>query len=139
VTNDILIVEDDADLAEVMESVLVSAGYEVRTAGDGIEALAKVDADVPALILLDMCLPRMDGWEFARVLRQRVTAPVPIVVVTAAEHARQRGAEIGASDTLAKPFSLDALRSVVMKYARSNGTAGTPRAGIGAPKISGST
>ena len=115
-TPDVLVVEDDGDLAEVMTIALVGAGYGVRTAGDGLDALAKIQERVPALILLDMCMPRMDGWDFARELRRRQVVSVPIVVVTAAEHARQRGTEIGAQDVLSKPFSLEALRGVVAKH-----------------------
>jgi DNA-binding response OmpR family regulator len=58
----------------------------------------------------------MDGWDFARTFRSRYGDSVPIVVVTAAEHARQRGAEVPAQDVLSKPFNLDALRAIVAKH-----------------------
>jgi DNA-binding response OmpR family regulator len=116
-TRPILIVEDDPDLADVMEAALLAAGYEVRIACDGLDALAKVQQQMPQLILLDMCMPRMDGWEFAAAFSQRHGDRVPIVVVTAAEQARQRGAMIGARDVLAKPFSLAALCEIVTKHA----------------------
>jgi CheY-like chemotaxis protein len=112
----ILVVEDDVDLAEVMELALAGAGYSVRTAHDGIDALRQVQRGIPALILLDMCMPGMDGWDFARTFRSRYGDSVPIVVVTAAEHARQRGAEVPAQGVLSKPFNLDALRAIVAKH-----------------------
>lgn len=115
---DILIVEDDGDLAEVMEGALLAAGYDVRTATDGTEALAMIEESVPSLILLDMCMPKMNGWEFAHAFRKHYSSSsVPIVVVTAAEHARRRHTEIGARDVLPKPFSLDTLCRVVKKHA----------------------
>jgi DNA-binding response OmpR family regulator len=120
----ILMVEDDTDLAEVMELALVGAGYKVRTAHDGIEALRQVQRGIPALILLDMCMPGMDGWDFARAFRSRYGDGVPIVVVTAAEHARRRGAEVPAQGVLSKPFNLDALRAVVAKHLGARLTAG---------------
>lgn len=67
----------------------------------------------PQLILLDMRMPVMDGWTFARVLRERYGRRIPVVVVTAAEDSELRAAEVGADSHLGKPFELDQLYDVV--------------------------
>ena len=109
----VLVVEDDPDLVALMEVILQDAGYRVATAADGYEALQRVEAEMPALILLDMRMPRMNGWEFAEEFRARWGRACPIVVVTAAENARLRAEEIGAEGWLEKPFDLeDVLRAV---------------------------
>ena len=103
----VLVVEDDPDLMSLMAEIVESAGYRVASASDGVEALEQVARGMPDIILLDMRMPRMNGWEFAREFRSRHGHACPIVVVTAAENARQRAEEIGAEGWLAKPFDLD--------------------------------
>ena len=115
---DVLVVEDDPDLAALLEMILVDAGYGVRTAGDGAQALERVAEGMPAVILLDMRMPVMNGWEFAREFRARHGRAAPIVVVTAAENAQLRAQEIGAEDWLEKPFDLDAVLAAVARLAR---------------------
>ena len=100
-------VEDDPDLLSLVEMILADAGYRVRTAAEGGAALARVAEEMPGLIFLDMRMPGMNGWEFAREFRARHGRAAPIVVVTAAENARARAEEIGADGWLAKPFELD--------------------------------
>ncbi len=108
----ILVVEDDPDLLALEEMILTDAGYPVRTASDGRAALARVADEMPALVLLDMRMPGMNGWDFAREFRARHGRAAPIVVVTAAENARARAEEIGAEGWLAKPFEIgDVLRA----------------------------
>jgi CheY-like chemotaxis protein len=102
----ILVVEDDPDLLSLMEMILQGDGFRVRTARDGREALARVAEEMPGLVFLDMRMPGMNGWEFAREFRDRHGAGCPIVVVTAAEDARKRAEEIAAQGWLAKPFEI---------------------------------
>jgi CheY-like chemotaxis protein len=116
VTASVLVVEDDPDLATLLELVLADGGYRVRTAGHGLEALARVGEEMPGLILLDMRMPIMNGWEFARELRARHGRACPIVVVTAAENAAQRAAEVGADGWLAKPFDIDDVLAAVARH-----------------------
>jgi CheY-like chemotaxis protein len=112
VSASILVVEDDPDLLALVEMILRDAGYPVRTAPEGRTALARVAEEMPALVFLDMRMPVMNGWEFAREFRARYGRAAPIVVVTAAENAEGRAAEIGAEGWLAKPFDLeDVLRA----------------------------
>jgi DNA-binding response OmpR family regulator len=119
---DVLVVEDDADLAALVAMILDDAGFTVRSAPDGRQALACVAERMPALILLDMRMPVMNGWEFAREFQARHGRAAPIVVVTAAENARLRAEEIGADGWLEKPFELEDVVAVAARFARR----GTP-------------
>jgi CheY-like chemotaxis protein len=110
---DVLVVEDDADLAALVEMILADAGYPVRTAAEGAQALARVEERMPGVILLDMRMPVMNGWEFARAFADRYGRAAPIVVVTAAENARARAEEVGADGWIEKPFDLQAVIDVV--------------------------
>lgn len=112
----VLVVEDDPDLLSLMELVLSQAGHRVRTAPEGAAALARVAEELPGLIFLDMRMPGMNGWEFAREFRARHGRACPIVVVTAAENARERAEEIGADGWLAKPFDLDDVLQVAERH-----------------------
>ncbi|MDA8219052.1 MAG: response regulator, partial [Dehalococcoidales bacterium] len=103
--------------------VLEAEGYQVRTACDGCEGLAAIEKTLPALVLLDMKMPVMDGWEFARELHARYDHRVPIVVFTAAADAGRRVAEVGAVDWVGKPFDLDALVAVVRRTVDEAGVA----------------
>jgi len=110
---DVLVVDDDPDLVEIMLFLLIEAGYAARSASNGKQALEEVLARKPGVVLLDMNMPVMDGRQCARELRTRYGSSIPIVAVTAAEHARRCGDEIGADDVVAKPFDPDQLVAVV--------------------------
>jgi CheY-like chemotaxis protein len=112
----LLLVEDDDGVRDMMEMVLDSEGYEVVTATNGHAALAVLDAEPPDLILLDMRMPEMDGWEFARRYAQLPGPKPPIIVVTAAQDASRRAAEIAAHGYLAKPFGIDDLLQVIDQH-----------------------
>ena len=116
----VLIVEDDPDLLDMMEIVLESADYPVRKALNGKEALEATREQMPGLILLDMKMPVMDGWEFAQRFKREFDGAAPIVVVTAAADAKMRAEEIGAQGYLAKPFEIDDLIHCVNKHYRAN-------------------
>jgi DNA-binding response OmpR family regulator len=113
---DVLIVDDDPDMVEAIEMALESNGYRSRHAANGKQALEVVDHAMPGLILLDMLMPVMNGWEFARALHARYGDAVPLVIVTAAEHADARGAEVHADAVLPKPFDLNELLNVVSRF-----------------------
>lgn len=115
--NEVLVVEDDTDMREVIETTLAECGFDVRTARDGREAVEKVAEHRPAVVLLDMLMPVMDGWRCAKELRARYGESLPIIVMTAAEHAGQRALDIGANGALTKPFLLEDLLSLVERYA----------------------
>ena len=104
----ILVVDDEPDALELIEFNLQAAGYEVVTAADGAEGLKKARTAAPALILLDVMLPEMDGMEVCKTLkRDPTTAVIPIIMLTAkgAEIDRVLGLELGADDYVTKPFS----------------------------------
>jgi CheY-like chemotaxis protein len=115
-TRRLLVVEDDESIREMIEMVLDGEGYEVVTATNGAVALALLSQERPGLILLDMKMPDMDGWEFARHYADLPEPKPPIVVVTAAQDASRRAAEIGAQGYLAKPFSIDNLLQTIDKF-----------------------
>lgn len=113
----ILVVDDDEAILDVVADVLRFEGYPVETAIDGVVALEVVERDTPALVLLDMRMPRLDGWGFARTLRER-GIELPILVMTAARDAAGWAEEIGAQGYLAKPFDIDELLDAVRGSAR---------------------
>ncbi len=108
----VLVVDDDPSILAVVSETLQLEGYPVETASNGLEALRAVERVRPSLVLLDMRMPIMDGWSFARELR-RHGVRVPIVVMTAAQSAECWAEEIDAAGYLAKPFELvDLLMAV---------------------------
>jgi CheY-like chemotaxis protein len=105
----VLVVEDDPDLAALEADVLLERGHAVEIASNGREALEAVERAAPDLIVLDMKMPVMGGREFAEEYRRREPKAAPIVVVTAADDAQRRAAEVGASAWIGKPFDPEAL------------------------------
>lgn len=110
-TGKILIVEDEVELAEVLEYNLRRSGFTVLTAHDGLSACRLVGAERPELILLDLLLPDLDGWEICRLIRghhDAELASTPILMMTALGSLddRLRGLELGADAYLAKPYSV---------------------------------
>jgi two-component system alkaline phosphatase synthesis response regulator PhoP len=101
----VLVVEDEASIASFVSLYLKNAGYTVRTAATGSEALAQVTAQEPALIVLDLMLPDIDGIEVCR--RIRKASDVPILMLTARDEDVDKiiGLEVGADDYLTKPFN----------------------------------
>jgi DNA-binding response OmpR family regulator len=105
----ILIVEDEISLQETLAYNLKKQGYEVVIAGDGPSALEMVRSSKPDLILLDIMLPGMDGFEVCRKLRSEVSTPVLMLTARDDEIDRVVGLEVGADDYLTKPFSMREL------------------------------
>ena len=104
----ILIVEDDRDIAELLQRYLTRAGHVTDALGDGAEALAFVRDRVPDLVILDLMLPGVDGLEVCRTLRRTPgTRALPIIMLTARTEESDRivGLELGADDYVTKPFS----------------------------------
>jgi CheY-like chemotaxis protein len=104
----VLVIDDDPPICQMIAGFLGQAGYRVATAGTGLEALAAIERDPPRLLLIDLNLPELNGWELVDVLRQRGIA-IPILVMTAAREAREQAAQIGAAGYVAKPISLPIL------------------------------
>jgi len=111
----VLIVDDDPAIVSAVADVLRMEGYEVDTAGNGAAALHRVEVELPGLVLLDMRMPVLDGWGFARALRERGVR-VPTVIMTAAHDAAVWASEIGADGYLPKPFQIHELLDVVARH-----------------------
>lgn len=112
----ILVIDDDDLIQFTVREILEDEGYTVETATDGLDALAKLDGFFPALILLDITMPRMDGYEFAERLQQLgLHARIPVIVLTADGRAQQKAARVGAAGYLHKPFSIPALLEAAAK------------------------
>ena len=108
----ILIVEDDPDIAELVARYLEKAAFETDRAASGRDALQMIAVNPPALVVLDLMLPHVDGLEICRRLRSdQKTAAIPLIMLTARAEESERivGLELGADDYLAKPFSPNEL------------------------------
>lgn len=114
-----LIVEDDDDLRDLLAAMLEEEGFRVDTARHGREALERASRRMPDVILLDMKMPVMDGWTFAMEFEHRYGRSVPIVVMTAAEHAARRALEIGAAGWISKPFRCEQLVELLRSQRRA--------------------
>jgi DNA-binding response OmpR family regulator len=108
----ILVVDDDPNSLDIVRTYLEAKGYEVATATDGRDALAKLEQVRPALVLLDVMMPGMDGWEVARVIKNHPDfGDVRVVMLTARSDFtdKQEGLRSGADDYIVKPVRLDDL------------------------------
>ena len=113
----VLVVDDDADILDMVTEALALEAIPHRTAADGREALAVVAAERPAVILLDINMPVMDGMAFCRALDDDLGRDgSAVVVMTASTQAPRYREACAADDVLGKPFSLDALYAVVARH-----------------------
>lgn len=112
----IMLVDDSSTIRRCAEILLTQAGYEVFTAHDGFDALAKIYDFRPDLILIDVLMPRLNGYETCALIRRNSTfRDLPVVMLTAKDSAqdRDRSAQAGADAHLTKPFSKEGLMGVV--------------------------
>jgi DNA-binding response OmpR family regulator len=105
----VLVVEDDEEIAQALQRSLRMEGYEVRIAGDGVSALDDAHGFLPDLVILDLGLPRLDGIEVAKTLRERDDTPILMLTARDAVEARVDGLDAGADDYLVKPFERQEL------------------------------
>lgn len=124
---DILVVDDEASVVEVVALYLKREGFTVRVARDGRSALEAIQEKRPALIVLDLMLPEVDGLEILRRVRDDATSDVPIIMLTARRQETDRiyGLELGADDYVTKPFSPAELVSrvkAVLRRTRGSGS-----------------
>jgi DNA-binding response OmpR family regulator len=123
--NSILLIEDDATLAETLRYNLEREGYSVLAAGDGIQGLELARREYPDLIILDVMLPRLDGFSICRILRQETNVPIIMLTARQDEVDRIAGLELGADDYVSKPFSLGELlarvRAILRRAERRSG------------------
>ncbi len=127
----ILIVDDHANVRTLVKEYLTEHGYRVVTARDGVEALAVAQREQPDLILLDVMMPNMDGFEFTRRFRKEHRAPIILLTAKIEETDKVVGLELGADDYVTKPFGMQELvariRAVLRRMAPE---AGSPNDGM---------
>lgn len=128
----VLIVDDEAHIVELARMYLEQEGFRVDTAGDGRTALEKIAHDPPAVLVLDLMLPEVDGWEVCRQIRSGTTAPdLPIIMLTARDDDVDKivGLELGADDYVTKPFNpreLVARVKALLRRVKRHERPGTP-------------
>jgi DNA-binding response OmpR family regulator len=112
----ILLVDDDAAVRSAVSGALAGEGYDVDCLGDAEEALRQALAAPPSLVLLDVTMPRLDGWELCEILRrQSQTREVPVLFITGRTDVRDRitAMQVGGTDFISKPFHAKDLRAKV--------------------------
>lgn len=109
----LLIIDDDDKLVEAVERYLNKAGYETIAAADGVQGMQQMYSQRPDLIVLDVMLPRMDGWETCQRIREISNVPIIMLTARGQETDRVMGLKLGADDYVAKPFSLKELEARV--------------------------
>lgn len=135
----VLVVEDEPALLDTLEYNLTKQGYSVSTAKDGLQALEIARAVNPDLLLLDIMLPGLDGFEVCRILRQEMSLPILFLTAKADEIDKIVGLEVGADDYLTKPFSMRELMARVkaqlrrVRLVREELTATTPSETVSQP------
>ncbi|MDQ5825095.1 MAG: response regulator [Chloroflexota bacterium] len=108
----ILVIDDEPEILTTVATILEFEGYEVEQAANGAEGLDCIERNRPSLVLLDMRMPVLNGWDFARILKEK-GVEIPVVVMTAAQDARRWAQEVGASGYIAKPFDVEDLLTTV--------------------------
>lgn len=122
----ILVVDDQRDIVDLVVDFLRDEGYAIHGVTDGISALSAIEAQPPALILLDMFMPNMTGGEFWSYMQSRNLTSIPVVLMTASPNAAERMLAQGATSYLAKPFDLDQLLDCVGRYVSRTSVAPFP-------------
>jgi two-component system KDP operon response regulator KdpE len=107
----ILVVDDDKELARLLSATLKKEGYQILCAHDGVEGLLMLKEERPDLVLLDLMLPRMDGWETCRRIRDYSNVPIIMLTALGSERDMVKGLELGADDYIVKPYRLSELRA----------------------------
>ena len=132
----IMVVDDDPHIAQLIELLLTKEGYEVTTVGRGDEAVTAFRKNPPSLILLDIMLPGMDGWQVCRAIRQ--TSTIPIIMLTAKDETFDKvlGLELGADDYITKPFENKELVARVKAVLRRAGGGEAEKDTLSFPSLS---
>jgi DNA-binding response OmpR family regulator len=131
----VLVVEDDDAIAQVLQRSLRMEGYDVRVAADGVVALDQAHAFLPDLVILDLGLPRMDGIEVAKQLRQADDVPILVLTARDAVESRVEGLDSGADDYLVKPFERQELLARLRALLRRRPPRGQAALSVGDLKL----
>ncbi len=114
----ILIVDDDANISELLKMYFENEGYDVKTAADGVEGISYFKIFEPDLVLLDIMLPKKDGWQVCREIREMSSKPVIMVTAKGEVFDKVLGLELGADDFVVKPFDMKELSARVKAVLR---------------------
>ena len=117
----ILVADDDRNIAELLRLYLEKEGYSVTLACDGVEALEKFNADTPDIVLLDIMMPRLDGWQVCREIRQRSNCPIIMLTAKGETFDKVLGLELGADDYVVKPFDSKEIVARIKAVLRRSG------------------
>ncbi len=117
----ILVADDDRNIAELLRLYLEKEGYTVTLACDGVDAMEKFTTDTPDLILLDIMMPRLDGWQVCREVRQRSDCPIIMLTAKGETFDKVLGLELGADDYVVKPFDPKEIVARIKAVLRRNG------------------
>ena len=127
----VLIVEDDPNISDIVRLYLEKEGYLVEQAADGVSGLSLFDKEPPDLVVLDVMLPGMDGWEVCRSVRERGRIPVIMLTAKGETFDKVLGLELGADDYIVKPFDprelMARVKAVLRRSASGSGERGAPR------------
>ncbi|MBC7263178.1 MAG: response regulator transcription factor [Chloroflexi bacterium] len=118
----LLIIEDDLDLVRALDLYFTKVGYQVLFAANGLEGLQQLYAHRPDVVILDIAMPKLDGWEVCRRIRELSDVPIVILTARTQEDERVKGLKLGADDYVTKPFSLKELEArleAVMRRAQA--------------------
>ena len=125
----VLVVEDDNNIAELLRLYLEKEGFEVVMAHDGEEAVAKFESEKPSLILLDIMMPKLDGWQVCRQIRQKSDCPIIMLTAKVEDMDKIMGLTLGADDYITKPFNplelVARVKTQLRRYTRYNPREGT--------------
>ena len=121
----ILVVDDELNICELLKLYLENEGYTVFTANDGQAAVTAFQQKAPDLVLLDIMLPKMDGWQVCREIRKTSSAPIIMLTAKGETFDKVLGLELGADDYLIKPFALDELLARLRVLTRKKGSGST--------------
>ncbi len=114
----ILVIDDDVNICEMIKLYLENSGYEVKTANDGVEGVNFFKSYDPDIVLLDIMLPRKDGWEVCRQIREVSSKPIIMITAKGETFDKVLGLELGADDFIVKPFDMKELSARVKAVLR---------------------
>lgn len=125
----VLVADDDKNICELLRLYLVKEGFQVVLAGDGEEALARFSAENPDIILLDVMMPRLDGWQVCREIRKKSECPIIMITAKGETFDKVLGLELGADDYVTKPFETKELVARVKAVLRRAPAESAPASG----------
>lgn len=119
----VLVADDDSNIAELLRLYLEKEGYTVSIAGDGEQALARFNAENPDLVLLDIMMPKLDGWQVCREIRKKSNCPIIMITAKSETFDKVLGLELGADDYVVKPFDAKEIVARIKAVLRRTGKA----------------